>query len=111
MLDEAMKALRVTNKVYETEIAHWLMAAANDLKMGGVDLGGDVTFTIGTADTVVDNCTVEDEFVKRALITYTAAHFGNPPNAAMLRDDYREQKAQLMHATGYTDYGEEVDSQ
>lgn len=110
MLDEAMKAVRVTNKVYETEIAHWLMAAANDLTMGGVELGGEVTFAIGTDDSVTDNCTVTDEFVKRALITYVAAHFGNPPNAAMLRDDYREQKAQLMHATGYTDYGE-VDSE
>lgn len=107
MLKEAMKSLRVTNKAYESEIAHWLMSGATDLKMGGVILGGEISFAFDENDNVTDNCTVTDELVKRALITYAAVHFGNPQNHDALKAAYAEMKGQLMHATGYTDYGEE----
>ena len=105
MLNEAKLALRVTATAYDAEIASLLMAAANDLKIAGVRIGGEVTFSVD-ANGVADNCTVDDELIKRALITYAAMRFGNPPNYDKLRDAYETQKVQLMHANGYTDDGD-----
>ena len=45
-----------------------------------------------------------DPLTQRAIITYAAMRFGNPPNYEQLREAYETQKVQLMHATGYTDY-------
>lgn len=104
MLKEAKKALRVTAALYDTEIAALLMAGASDLEVAGVVLPGAVTFTIGTNDAVTDSSTLTDPLVQRAIITYAAARFGNPPNYQALKDAYDEQKVQLMHAAEYTDY-------
>lgn len=106
MLNEAKKALRVTNAYYDSEIASLLMAGANDLEIAGVKLPGTVTFTISTGDTVTDMSTLTDALAMRAVITYAQMRFGNPPNYQQLADAYDLQKVQLMHATGYTDYGE-----
>ena len=106
MLKEAKKALRVTITNYDIEIAHLLMSGANDLEIAGVVIPGTVTFTIGTNDAVTDNSTLKDPLVQRAIITYAAMRFGNPPNYEQLRDAYETQKVQLMHASAYTDYGE-----
>ena len=111
MLSEAKKALRVTHPIYDTEIANLLMAGACDLQLAGVILPGVVSFTIGTDDAVTDVSTLTDPLCQRAIITYAAARFGNPPNYAQIKDSYDEQKAQLAHATGYTNYGNaETDS-
>ena len=106
MLKEAKKALRVTASYYDSEIAHLLMSGANDLKIAGVELPGTVAFTIGTNDAVTDTSTLTDPLVMRAIITYAAMRFGNPPNYDKLADAYDTQKVQLMHAGRYTDYGE-----
>ena len=107
MLKEAKKALRVTATLFDSEIASLLMAGANDLAIAGVQLPGEVTFTIGTNDEVSDASTLTDPLAMRAVITYAAMRFGNPPNYQQLADAYDLQKTQLMHATGYTDYGED----
>lgn len=106
MLTEAKKALRVTDPEYDSEIASLLTAGARDLEIAGVELPGTVAFTV-TDEDVTDNSTLEDELCKRAILTYAAAHFGNPPNYDKLVDAYETQKLQLMHAGEYTDYGEE----
>lgn len=107
MLNEAKKALRVTHPIYDSQIATLLMAGANDLEIAGVVLPGEVSFTIGTDDAVADVSTLTDPLCMTAIITYAAMRFGNPPNYERLRDAYETQKVQLMHATGYTDYGED----
>jgi len=106
MLKEAKKALRVTVGYFDSEIAHLLMGGANDLEIAGVVLPGTVAFTIGTDDTVTDTSTLTDPLAMRAIITYAAMRFGNPPNYDKLLDAYETQKVQLMHADAYTVYGE-----
>jgi len=106
MLKEAKKALRVTATYFDSEIASLLMAGANDLAIAGVQLPGEVTFTVSSSDTVTDMSTLTDPLAMRAVITYAQMRFGNPPNYQQLADSYDLQKVQLMHATGYTDYGE-----
>ena len=105
MLNETKLALRVTVNNYDAELASLLMAGAGDLRVSGVVIPGDVTFTAAQDGTVIDLCTVTDALVKRALITYAAARFGNPPNYDRLKDAYDEMKATLKNATGYTDWG------
>lgn len=108
MLKEAKLALRVTHTIYDAEIANLLMAGANDLQIAGVVLPGTVTFTVNN-DVITDTSTLTDPLAMRAIITYAAMRFGNPPNYDKLREAYDTQKGQLMHATGYTDWlnGEE----
>ena len=109
MLKETRLALGVTTEMYDAEFASLLMAGANDLKIAGVNLGGEVTFTISSGGAVTDNCTVSDYLVIRALITYVRVHFKSPRDYIQLKESYDEQKCQLLHATGYTNYGEDGD--
>lgn len=105
MLAECKKALRVTVDDYDSELADLLMAGGKDLEIAGVILPGELDFsTDATTGAVTDNSAIDDALVRRALITYAAAHFGNPPNADRLKAAYDEQKVQLMHASAYTDY-------
>ena len=106
MLKEAKKALRVTAAAFDSEIASLLMAGANDLEIAGVQLPGTVTFTVNENDQVTDGSTLTDPLVMRAIFTYAAMRFGNPPNYDKLADAYEIQKVQLMHAKDYTDYGD-----
>ena len=48
---------------------------------------------------------LDDELINKAVMTYVRMSFGNPPNYDRLKESYDEQKAQLMNATGYTDWG------
>ena len=104
MLKEAKKALRVTATLFDSEIASLLMAGANDLEIAGVVLPGTVSFTVAN-DEVQDQSTLTDPLVQRAIFTYAAMRFGNPPNYDRLAEAYETQKCQLMHADGYTRYG------
>jgi hypothetical protein len=103
MLTEAKKALRVTATQFDSEIARLLEAGAKDLEIAGVVLPGTVSFTID-GDTVTDTSDLDDPLVMRAIFTYAAMMFGNPPNFDRLKESYDVQKVQLMHADGYTDY-------
>lgn len=105
MLTEAKKALRVTVDDYDSEIASLLTAGAHDLRTLGVILPGTVSFGYGTDETVIDNSTLTDALAMRAIITYAAMRFGNPPNYDKLRQAYEEQKGFLMHSSWYTVYG------
>ena len=53
-----------------------------------------------------DESTLDDELAMRAIITYVRVHFGSPPDYERVKASYDEQKAQMMHATGYTDWGD-----
>lgn len=109
MLNETKLACRVTATAYDLELVGLIQAAAKDLQIAGVKLNGVIAFTVSTTQagtTITDSCTVTDALVIRAIITYVRAHFGTPVDYDKLVESYDMQKAQLMYATGYTDYGE-----
>ena len=114
MLTEAKKALRVTAALYDSEIASLLMAGERDLETAGVIVPGTVDITVtetedldGDPVTVVtDNSTLTDPLVQRALITYVRKNFGSPADYDRVSESYEQQKAQLMHASGYTRWGD-----
>lgn len=108
MLKELKKAMQITVDDFDAMLATFLMAGAGDLEISGVQLPGVVTFTV-EGDTVTDTSTLTDAKAMQAILTYAAAHaerFWNGKNAEALESAYESQKGQLMHATGYTDYGE-----
>lgn len=87
MLEKVKMALRVSTDALDDELNDLIAAAQLDLGIAGVVLPD-------TLDTI---CT-------RAIITYCKMHFGLPEDADRLKKSYDEQKAQLVTATGYTDW-------
>jgi hypothetical protein len=91
LLDKARVALRVTVNDYDGEISDLIEAAKLDLGIAGV---------IGT-----EQCE-SDALLLRAILTYCRAHFGGLTDGEYdrIKAAYDEQKAQLMTASGYTDF-------
>ena len=104
MLSEARKALWITSTDFDSELVGLIRAGCADLQIAGVQLPGTVDFTESNG-VFTDNSTLEDPLVVRAILTYVKKGFGNPPNYDKLKESYELQKEQLMHATGYTDWG------
>lgn len=107
MLNEAKTALRITTDAYDGEIAGLLQAGALDLETAGVIVPGtvDVSFDSSTGE-ATDNSTLTDPLVQRALITYVRKNFRSPADYDRVNESYEQQKAQLMHASGYTRWGD-----
>lgn len=87
LIDDCKMALRVTTNAYDTEITNYIEAAKLDLGIAGVET------------------TVADNLVNTAVMTYVRMHFGAPSNYDKLKASYDEQKAQMMMASGYTNWG------
>ena len=86
-LDNVKMALRITTTAYDSELTYLIAAAELDLGIAGVVVPVSL-----------------DALVERAIITYCKMHFGIPEDADRLKRSYDEQKAQLVTATGYTDW-------
>ena len=91
MLDKVKMALRITTTALDDELADLIDAALDDLGLTGI----------------VDSVLVETAcppLVRTAVITYCKMRFGLPEDYDRLKRSYDEQKAQLMTATGYTNW-------
>lgn len=86
-LDKVKMGLRIKTSAYDEELADLITAAQQDLGIAGV--------------TVPESL---DEIVTRAIVTYCKMSFGLPEDYDRLKKSYDEQKAQLVTATGYTDW-------
>ena len=86
-LDNVKMALRITTTAYDSELTYLIAAAELDLGIAGVEVPVSL-----------------DALVERAIIKYCKMHFGIPEDADRLKRSYDEQKAQLVTATGYTDW-------
>lgn len=106
MLQECRLAMQITDTDFDPELCLLMDAGARDLAIGGVVLPGTVSFE-ATNKGMQDNSTLTDPLVIRAILTYVRMNFESPADYDRLAKSYSLQKEQLMHATGYTDYGEE----
>lgn len=115
MLKECRQALRITTNAYDGELCSLMDAGAMDLQIAGVQLPGTVSFQLvssGTTSYYQDDSTLTDALVMRAIFTYADwLFFKDAPNQDAKREIYNLQKVQLMHATGYTDYGEDQETE
>lgn len=89
MLEAVKLSMGITVSAYDAEIQDLISAALGDLGIAGVD-----------------NTLTQDPLITQAVKTYVRAHFRSPADYDRLRACYDEQKAQLMTATGYTDWGD-----
>ena len=86
-LDKVKMGLRIKTTAYDEELADLIAAAQTDLGIAGVVVPSTL-----------------DEIVTRAITTYCKMSFGLPEDYDRLKRSYDEQKAQLVTATGYTDW-------
>lgn len=87
MLEKVRTALRITTTAFDEELTDLIDAAQIDLGIAGVVLPEDL-----------------DAICTRAIITFCKMSFGLPEDYDRLKRSYDEQKAQLVTATGYTDW-------
>lgn len=87
ILDTCKMALRVVTTSYDTEIQAYIDAAMLDLGIAGVQIPQGA-----------------DALIEKAIMTYVRMSFGSPSDYDRIKASYDEQKAQLMNATGYTDW-------
>ena len=88
-LDKVKMGLRISTTAYDEELTDLITAAQLDLGIAGVEVPSTL-----------------DEIVTRAIITYCKMSFGLPEDYDRLKRSYDEQKAQLVTATGYTNWGD-----
>ena len=88
-LDKVKMGLRISTTAYDEELTDLITAAQLDLGIAGVEAPSTL-----------------DEIVTRAIITYCKMSFGLPEDYDRLKRSYDEQKAQLVTATGYTNWGD-----
>ena len=89
ILDKVRMALRIATTSFDDELTDLINAAQSDLGIAGVVLPTEL-----------------DEICTRAIITYCKMSFGLPEDYDRLKASYDEQKAQLVTATGYTNWGD-----
>ena len=94
-LEKIKMGLRISTTAYDDELTDLIKAAKSDLGIAGVIV----------AATLAEICT-------RAIITYCKMNVGVPDDFDKIKRSYDEQKAQLVTATGYTDWlnGEEQEN-
>lgn len=88
MLEKVKTALRISTDAYNDELNDLIQAAKVDMGIAGVLIPEEV-----------------DAILTRAIITYCKMSFGLPEDYDRLKRSYDEQKAQLVTATGYTEWG------
>ena len=88
-LDKVKMGLRISTTAYDEELTDLIAAAKLDMGIAGVVVPSSL-----------------DEIVTRAIITYCKMSFGLPEDYDRLKRAYDEQKAQLVTATGYTNWGD-----
>lgn len=92
MLQRVKDALRVKALSLDAELTDLITAAQQDLGIAGVIVPDEY-----------------DALVAKAIITYCKMSFGLPEDYDRLKRSYDEQKAQLITATGYTDWAVNCD--
>lgn len=87
-IDKVKTALRIVTTAYDDELTDLINSALLDLGVAGVEYDE------------------MDELVLKAVITYCKMSFGIPDDYDRLKRSYDEQKAQMVTATNYTDWGD-----
>lgn len=84
------QSARVSTTSFDSlQLDHLIKAAQLDLGIAGVEIP-----------------TTYDELVAQAVTTYCLMNFGLVDEYDRLKKSYDEQKAQLITATGYTNWGD-----
>lgn len=88
LLSKVKEAARITTTAFDGQLTDLITAAQMDMGIAGVIVP-----------------TNYDALVSQAIITYCLMNFGLADEYDRLKRSYDEQKAQLVTATGYTNWG------
>lgn len=94
LLNDAKLRLRLHTNAFDNEVGDLIDAAVDDLLERNAIQQSQISGT-----TIAP-------LIKRAIMTYCRAFFGDPDNQERLKADYDEQKATLMMTSGYTNWEE-----
>ena len=94
LLQDAKLRLRLHTNAFDDEVGDLIEAAVDDLLERNA-----------IQQTQISGTTIAP-LIKRAIMTYCRAFFGDPDNQERLKADYDEQKATLMMTSGYTNWEE-----
>lgn len=94
LLNDAKLRLRLHTNAFDNEVGDLIDAAVDDLLERNAIQQSQISGT-----TIAP-------LIKRAIMTYCRAFFGDPDNQERLKEDYDEQKATLMMTSGYTNWEE-----
>ena len=89
MLEKVKLALRISTTKYDSELTDLIESAKLDMGIAGVVIPETI-----------------DALVTKAVVTYCKMSFGLTEDYDRLKASYDEQKAQLLTATGYTNWGD-----
>lgn len=114
MLNEAKITCRALDPHYSPELCRLICAAILELKARGVLVQG--TFTYRTEEEGATGlpivagweCTITDEWVKTAILSYVKGHFPGMKDAEKYRDAFENMLSAMMNTTGYTAWGSEA---
>lgn len=94
LLNDVKTALGLTGEEFDATVTDLIDSAKADMGITDIDV-----------ETLLDT----NPLYKRAIITYCRMNFsifGVPDGYDRLKASYDEQKAQMLMASGYTDWGE-----
>lgn len=96
LLDDVKIACRVTSTAFNTELTDLISSARKDLGISDIK-----------ESLLLESATL-DPLIKQAIITYCKMNFGfqSDDYYSRLKASYDEQKAQLLMASTYTDWGD-----
>ena len=103
MLEKVKLALRITTDAFNEELTDLMVRALRDMNLAGVEVVYDENeeWSYVINEEMLNEL---DPLVSFAVITYCKMNFGLPEDYDRLKRSYDEQKAQLVTATGYTDW-------
>lgn len=94
LIQDAKLRLRLHTDAFDNEIGDLIDTAADDLiKRNAIQ------------ESQLSGTTVAP-LIKRAIMTFCRAYFGDPDNQERYKADYDEQKQTLMMTSGYTNWSE-----
>lgn len=110
MLNEAKLTCRALDPHYEPELCRLIDAGVWVLKTRGIIVHGWFAYTTAveqsTGMLIVDHweCTIRDNWVRTAILTYVKAQF--PTIDEKMMEAFENILASMMNTTNYTDFGE-----
>ena len=112
MLNEAKITCQALDAHYGPELCRLIRSAIRVLKTRGITFDGDFTYTTAleeeTGLPIVSDwtCTITDEWVRTAILTYTKGHCTWIKDAEKCQAAFEDMLASMMNTDGYTDWKE-----
>lgn len=117
MLNEARITCRALDEHYGPELCRLIKSGIRVLKTRGIIFEGDFTYTTALEEStglpIVNTwaCTIEDEWVRTAILTYVKGYFPGIKDAEKIRAAFEDILSSMMNTDGYTKWEGKSDNE